>query len=190
MHPDRVMAAIQDALGPDSIIVADGGDSFSFARVSLSAPTWFDPDPSVVWIGTPFGIGASLASPGRDVFVVTGDGAFGFNAMEIDTAVRHNASVLIVVLNNGAWQIEVHDQIHMYGKVIGTRLQLQPCCDGTRIWNARRASVKAADLPSAIARALERRPALLDVVVTPEAVSSDSKMASRGCQTATICCVE
>jgi acetolactate synthase-1/2/3 large subunit len=44
------------------------------------------------------------------VVVATGDGAFGFNAIEVDTAVRHKAPVLIVVANNGAWQIEVHDQ--------------------------------------------------------------------------------
>ena len=55
--------------------------------------------------------------------VATGDGAFGFNAMEVDTAVRHKAPVLIVVANNGAWQIEVHDQKVTHGKVVGTRLQ-------------------------------------------------------------------
>ena len=55
--------------------------------------------------------------------VATGDGAFGFNAIEIDTAVRHKAPVLIVVANNGAWQIEVHDQTVTHGKVVGTRLQ-------------------------------------------------------------------
>ena len=40
----------------------------------------------------------------------TGDGSFGFNAMEIDTAARHKAPVLIVVANNGSWAIEVRDQ--------------------------------------------------------------------------------
>jgi hypothetical protein len=38
-------------------------------------------------------------------------------------AVRHKAPVLIVVANNGAWQIEVHDQTVTQGKVVGTKLQ-------------------------------------------------------------------
>jgi len=55
--------------------------------------------------------------------VVTGDGSFGFNAIELDTAVRHKAQAVFVVANNGAWQIEVHDQTESYGRVVGTRLQ-------------------------------------------------------------------
>jgi hypothetical protein len=102
--------------------VADGGDFLSFARVGLATSTWLDPGPlGCIGVGTPFGIAASLACPDRIVYVATGDGAFGFNAMEIDTAARHRAPVLIVVANNGAWQIEVHDQQQTFGKVVGTR---------------------------------------------------------------------
>jgi thiamine pyrophosphate-dependent acetolactate synthase large subunit-like protein len=94
------------------VLVADGGDFLSFARVGLQASTYLDPGSlGCIGVGTAFGIAASLACPGRQVVVATGDGAFGFNAMEIDTAVRHRAPVLIVVANNGAWQIEVNDQV-------------------------------------------------------------------------------
>ena len=83
-----------------------------------------DPGPfGCIGIGVPYGIAASLAFPDRPVVVATGDGAFGFNAIEVDTAVRHKAPVLIVVANNGAWQIEVHDQTVTHGKVVGTKLQ-------------------------------------------------------------------
>lgn len=109
---------------PDAIMVTDGGDFLSFARVGLSAPAMLDPGPfGCIGVGVPYGIAASLAFPDRPVAVATGDGAFGFNAMEVDTAVRHGAPVLIVVANNGAWQIEVHDQTVTHGKVVGTRLQ-------------------------------------------------------------------
>ena len=93
------------------MLIADGGDFLSFARVGLSASTYLDPGSlGCIGVGTPFGIAASLAYPDRQVVVATGDGAFGFNAMEIDTAARHKAPMFIVVANNGAWQIEVHDQ--------------------------------------------------------------------------------
>jgi acetolactate synthase-1/2/3 large subunit len=127
-------------------------------------------------IGVPFGIAASLACPGRTVVVATGDGAFGFNAIEIDTAVRHDAPVLVVVANNGAWQIEVHDQRETHGRVVGTELgQTDYAAMARALGMHAERVVHAADLPAAIGRALARRPALLDVVVSPEAVSSDAK---------------
>ncbi len=177
LHPNRVLAALQEAMGEDAIAIVDGGDFLSFARVGLSAPTMLDPGPfGCIGVGVPYGIAASLAFPDRAVVVASGDGAFGFNAMEIDTAVRHKAPVLIVVANNGAWQIEVHDQTVTYGKVVGTRLQFADHAAMARGFgmHAERVETEAA-LKPAIARALANRPALLDVVVTPEAVSSDAK---------------
>ncbi len=111
MHPNRLLAALQKAIGPDAVVITDGGDFLSFARIGLSAPDMLDSGPfGCIGIGVPYSIAASLAIPDRPVLVATGDGAFGFNAIEVDTAVRHKVPVLIVVANNGAWQIEVHDQ--------------------------------------------------------------------------------
>ncbi len=177
MHPNRVVAALREALPRDAVVVADGGDFLSFARVGLPASTYLDPGSlGCIGIGTPFGIAAGLACPGRPVVVATGDGAFGFNAMEIDTAARHQAPVLIVVANNGSWAIEVRDQQESFGKVVGTRLQFADHAAMARGFGLYAERVeRAEDLPGAIQRALANLPALLDVVVTPEAVSSDSK---------------
>lgn len=177
LHPNRVLSALQDAMGDDAIVVTDGGDFLSFARVGLSAPTMLDPGSfGCIGIGIPYGIAAALACPERLVIVATGDGAFGFNAIELDTAVRHKAPVLIVVANNGAWQIEVHDQTVTHGKVVGTRLQFSDHAAMARAFGMHGERVETeADLKPAIERALANRPALLDVVVTPEAISSDAK---------------
>ena len=177
MHPNRLIAALKDALPPDAVVVADGGDFLSFARVGLSPTTYLDPGPlGCIGVGTPFGIAASLACPGRVVLVATGDGAFGFNAMEIDTAARHKAPVLIVVANNGSWAIEVRDQQETHGKVVGTRLQFSDYAAMARAFGVHGERVeKESDLPAAIQRALHNLPAVLDVLVTPEAVSSDAK---------------
>jgi acetolactate synthase-1/2/3 large subunit len=177
MHPNVLLAALRVALPQDAVIVADGGDFLSFARVGLPASTYLDPGSlGCIGIGTPFGIAAGLACPGRVVAVLTGDGSFGFNAMEIDTAVRHRVPILIVVANNGAWAIEVRDQQETYGKVVGTRLQYADHAAMARAFGLYAERIERADdLPAAIERALAKRPALLDVVVTPEAVSSDAK---------------
>ena len=177
MHPNRVLAALRYALPPDAIVVADGGDFLSFARVGLPATTYLDPGPlGCIGVGTPFGIAASRACPDRLVVVATGDGAFGFNAMEIDTAVRQRAPLLVMVANNGSWAIEVRDQLETHGKVVGTRLQYADHAAMARAFGMYGERVeRPEDLPGAIQRALANRPALLDVVVTPEAVSSDAK---------------
>jgi acetolactate synthase-1/2/3 large subunit len=177
MHPNRVLAALRDALPKNAIVVADGGDFLSFARVGLPAATYLDPGSlGCIGIGTPFGVAASLACPDRTVVMATGDGSFGFNAMEIDTAVRHQAPVLIVVANNGSWAIEVRDQKETHGKVVGTHLQFSDHAAMARAFGMHAERVeRPEDLPAAIERALANRPALLDVLVTPEAVSSDAR---------------
>ncbi|UCH47464.1 MAG: thiamine pyrophosphate-binding protein [Betaproteobacteria bacterium] len=177
IHPNRVLAELQAQLKPDAVVVADGGDFLSFARIGLSSSTYLDPGSlGCIGIGTAFGIAASLARPDKQVVVATGDGAFGFNAMEIDTAVRHNAPVLVVVANNGAWQIEVHDQTDTHGKVVGTRLQFSDYAAMARAFGMHAERVeKHEDLAGAIDRAMANRPALLDVVVSPEVRSSDAK---------------
>jgi len=177
IHPNRLLASVAACVGKDAVVVADGGDFLSFARVGMPAATWLDPGSlGCIGIGTPFGIAASLACPDRPVVVVTGDGAFGFNAMEIDTAVRHSAPVLIVVANNGAWQIEVHDQLQSFGKVVGTRLQFADHAAMARAFGMYAERVTdAAALPAALARAMAHRPALVDVIVSPDAVSADAK---------------
>ncbi len=109
------------------------------ARRSASPPAWRCPD--------------------RTVVVATGDGAFGFNAMEIDTAVRHKAPVLIVVANNGAWAIEVRDQQETHGKVVGTAAAVRrPRGDGARLRHACRAR-RARRGPRRRDRARAREPA-------------------------------
>ena len=177
MHPNRLLSAIQSKIAPDTIVIVDGGDFLSFARVGLSAGMMLDPGPlGCIGVGVPYGIAASLAYPDRPVIVATGDGSFGFNAIEIDTAVRHKAGVVIVVANNGAWQIEVHDQLTNYGKVAGTKLQFSDHAAMARAFGMHGERVENADdLSAALDRAFANRPALLDVVVTTEAISSDSK---------------
>ena len=90
MHPYRMLGCIRDCLESDAVIVADGGDILSFARIALSSSDYLDCGAfGCLGVGVPFGIAAALAFPERQVVVVTGDGSLGFNAIELDTAKRH-----------------------------------------------------------------------------------------------------
>jgi acetolactate synthase-1/2/3 large subunit len=90
MHPNRIFAALKKVLKPDAITIADGGDILSFSRLGFEAPrTYLDSGTfGCLGVGVPYGVAAALLHPDRQVVVVTGDGAFGINAMEIDSAKR------------------------------------------------------------------------------------------------------
>ena len=137
-----------------------------------------DPGPfGCIGVGLPYGIAAGLLTPERNVLVATGDGSFGFNAMELDTAVRHNAQLVVAVANNAAWQVEVFDQETTHnGRVVGTRLRSTDYAAMARALGMHGERVeKPEDLAGAVARAFANKPALIDVVITPDAVSADAK---------------
>ena len=125
IHPRAIFDAIAEVADKDYIAIADGGDLLSFARVGLTARTYMDAGAfGCLGVGVPFAIAAALAFPDRQVISVNGDGAYGINAMEIDTAVRHGARAVFVVSNNAAWNIERLDQEMNYGgRVVGTTLR-------------------------------------------------------------------
>ncbi|WP_288586157.1 thiamine pyrophosphate-binding protein [uncultured Methylobacterium sp.] len=178
VHPAAIFAAIREVADPDYIAVADGGDLLSFARVGLEARTYLDAGAfGCLGIGVPYATAASLAHPDRQVICVTGDGAFGINAMEIDTAVRHGAKPVIIVSNNAAWNIERYDQEFNYGgRVVGTLLADSDYAGLARALGAHGERVtRPEDLAPAIARALANAPALIDVTTSQVAVSSDAR---------------
>lgn len=177
MHPNRILAALQETLEPDAITIADGGDILSFARMGLSPRTYLDSGAfGCLGVGVPYGIAAALACPGRQVAVISGDGAFGINAMEIDTAKRHDAKAVFVIANNAAWNIERLDQEMNYGgRVVGTTLQYSDYAMMAKAFGLHAERVTdPARLRPALAQAFEHAPALLDVVVTQDALSSDA----------------
>jgi acetolactate synthase-1/2/3 large subunit len=177
MHPNRIFAALREVLAADAITVADGGDILSFARMGLPSGTYLDSGAfGCLGVGVPYGIAAALAVPGRQVAVVTGDGAFGINAMEIDTAKRHDAKAVFIVSNNAAWNIERLDQEMNYGgRVVGTTLQYSDYAMMARAFGLHAERVTdPARLAPALREAFAKAPALIDVVVTQYAMSSDA----------------
>jgi acetolactate synthase-1/2/3 large subunit len=178
IHPHAIFDAIAQVADPNYIAVADGGDLLSFARVGLAAKTYMDAGAfGCLGVGVPFAIAAALALPDRQVISVNGDGAFGINAMEIDTAVRHGAKAVFIVSNNAAWNIERLDQEMNYGgRVVGTTLRHSDYAAMARALGAHGERVEdPAELPGALQRALANAPALIDVVTSQSVISSDAR---------------
>jgi thiamine pyrophosphate-dependent acetolactate synthase large subunit-like protein len=107
IHPVRMLEEVKNFAKRDAILCVDGQETLNFGRQTM--PT-FTPGHRLnsgpfgtMGVGLPFGVGAKVACPDKQVIVVHGDGSMGLNAMEIDTAVRHKIPILIVISLNGGW---------------------------------------------------------------------------------------
>jgi thiamine pyrophosphate-dependent acetolactate synthase large subunit-like protein len=107
IHPVRMLEEVKNFAKRDAILCVDGQETLNFGRQTM--PTFvpghrLNSGPfGTMGVGLPFGIGAKVACPDKQVIVVHGDGSMGMNAMEIDTAVRHKIPILIVISLNGGW---------------------------------------------------------------------------------------
>ena len=107
IHPLRLCKEVRDFMRRDTILVVDGQEILNFGRQAI--PTYTPGHRlnsgafGTMGVGLPYGVGAKVAKPDAQVLVLHGDGSFGINAMDIDTAVRHKINVVCVISNNGGW---------------------------------------------------------------------------------------
>ncbi|HEU4368388.1 MAG TPA: thiamine pyrophosphate-binding protein [Methylomirabilota bacterium] len=116
----RGAAEIARPVTADTIVVGDGGDVVGCASrvVRLHGPgQWLDPGPfGCLGVGPPFAIAAKLLHPDRRVLLVAGDGAFGLNGMEIETAVRFGLPLTCIIGNDGGWGQIRNPQLSFFGE--------------------------------------------------------------------------
>lgn len=120
IHPLRLCKEVRDFMDRDAVLVVDGQEILNYGRQSI--PT-FVPGHRInsgpfgtMGVGMPFGVGAKVAKPDKQVIVLHGDGSFGMNMQELDTAVRHKLPMTVIVSLNGGWTADPE------GKKAGSRL--------------------------------------------------------------------
>lgn len=110
LNPGQMVMALRELMPRNAVTVADGGNTTLWAAAlnPVYEPDSFLYSVKMGYLGTglPFAIGAKLASPERCVYLITGDGAFGFNAMELETALRAGAPVISIVNVDDGWGME------------------------------------------------------------------------------------
>ena len=177
----RLMREIQPFINNETIMVVDAG------ACSYWAPAYLDltPDNQALYprgaaaLGTslPMALGAQLANPHKRVICLSGDGAYGYNIMELETAVRMNLPVVSIVINNGILGMEQRGYLAYAGKSPEAAVSFSPQdfskiaqaynCFGVRV-------ERPQDLHAAIAAALASgRPAIVDVLTDPTDSDSD-----------------
>jgi len=177
IHPLRLCKEVRDFMDRDAIIVVDGHEILNFARQSIptNAPGHrVNAGPNgCMGVAVPFGLGAKVAKPDTQVIVLSGDGSFGMNGMEIDTMVRQNIPALIVISNNGGW---AGQGVMNAGRDLGySRYDKM-----AEVFGAHGEYVeRAQDIRPALERAAKSgKPAVVNVITDPKARSSTVSFAA------------
>jgi acetolactate synthase-1/2/3 large subunit len=126
IHPGQACGVVGSVFGRDAVYVTDGGFSTLWAALALPStrPSSYHGILELGMLGTgiPSAIGAKLGDPAREVVCVTGDGAAGFNVMELQTAAREGVKLTVVVLAEGQWSMEIPNPMARWGKTFGTSM--------------------------------------------------------------------
>jgi thiamine pyrophosphate-dependent acetolactate synthase large subunit-like protein len=126
VNPIGLLRALEQAAGDNALIVADGGDFVATASYVLHARgplSWLDPGAfGTLGVGAGFALGAAIARPDREVWIVYGDGASGYGLVEFDTFVRHGIPVIAVVGNDAGWTQIAREQVKMLHDDVATVL--------------------------------------------------------------------
>ena len=175
IDPQRMCKEVRDWLGTlgEPIVIGDGGDIVATAAKIIPVKgrgAWMDPGPlGTLGVGMPFALAAQLANPDKRVVIVYGDGSFGLNGFEFDTAVRFNLPIIGVIGNDGAWGQMMRPQGAMMGwdRLEGTLLNRTRY---DKVVEALGGHGELVESPEEIRPALERaaasgKPALVNIMI-------------------------
>lgn len=175
----RFGAELNRFVDADTIVVGDGGDIVTAsARVlDVTLPgQWLDPGPlGCLGVGVPFAIAAKHLHPGKKVLIISGDGSFGLNGFEFDTAVRFNLPIVSIVGNDAGWGNIRVIQKQMIGAERAVATSLAPT-RYDRVVEALGGYGEYVEHPEDILPALERafasgRPACVNVALDPDGLA-------------------
>ncbi len=174
IHPLRLVREVRAAFPRDAICAVDGGNINLWAHYLNRSYTprafLWAADSGHLGTGLPYAIGAKLAAPGRSVYAICGDGAFGLNIQELETAARLATPLVVIVADDGQWGMIKGAQRSGYGaRYVGTDF-----CDVRydQVARAMGCFGERVEDPGELAPALERaaasgKAAVLDVMIDP-----------------------
>jgi len=121
--PQRAIADLRAALGPDDIVVSDvGAHKVWVARLYQT----YEPNTVIIsngfaamGISVPGAIAAKLVHPDRKVVALCGDGGFLMNSQELETAKRIGANITVVVWRDDGYGLIDWKQRNEFGRPFG-----------------------------------------------------------------------
>ncbi len=126
VNPLDLFQRIEEKMSDDAVLVVDGGDFVATASYILRPRkplSWLDPGVfGTLGVGGGFAVGASLVRPGKEVWLIYGDGSCAYSIAEMDTCVRHGLAPIAVIGTDGSWAQIAREQVPMLGTDVGTVL--------------------------------------------------------------------
>jgi acetolactate synthase-1/2/3 large subunit len=184
IDPLRLCEEVRRALPREAVFIVDGHETLEFARrwiPSLSEANYLTSGPNgCMGVGVPFALGAAVARPDRPVFVLMGDGGFGWHGMEYDTLIRHGLPMVGIVFNNAGFT--ARPAAMGTGRELGyQRYDLMVAGFGGHGEFVERPD----DIAPALRRAIDSgKPALVNVCVDPDAQAGGGLLAQLGSERA------
>jgi len=178
----RFGAAVNKFVDAHTLIIGDGGDIVSACAkvVDIVRPgQWLDPGPlGCLGVGAPFAIAAQNLYPERKVLIINGDGSFGLNGFEFDTAIRFGLPIVSIVGNDAGWGQIRGPQTRMVGPERAVATSLAPT-RYDRVVSALGGYGELVDRAEELVPALERAfasglPACINVTLDPEGMAKTS----------------
>ena len=130
VNPLHLFQRIEEKMADDAVLVVDGGDFVATASYILRPRkplSWLDPGVfGTLGVGGGFAVGASLVRPGKEVWLIYGDGSSAYSLAEMDTCARHGLAPIAVIGTDGSWAQIAREQVPMLGTDIGTVLKRTP----------------------------------------------------------------
>ena len=175
----RFAAEVNRFVDNNTIVIGDGGDIVSACAkvIDLAQPgQWLDPGPlGTLGVGLPFAIAAKHLYPEKRVLVINGDGSFGLNGFEFDTAIRFGLPIVSIVGNDAGWGQIRTPQKNMVGADRAVATSLAPT-RYDRVVAALGGYGEQVESPDSILPALERAyasglPACINVPLDPDGMS-------------------
>jgi acetolactate synthase-1/2/3 large subunit len=126
VNPLHLFQRIEEKMAEDAVLIVDGGDFVATASYILRPRkplSWLDPGVfGTLGVGGGFAVGASLVRPGKEVWLIYGDGSSAYSLAEMDTCARHGLAPIAVIGTDGSWAQIAREQVPMLGTDVGTVL--------------------------------------------------------------------
>lgn len=126
VNPIAFFLKMDAAMADDAVLVVDGGDFVATGAYTVrprSPLSWLDPGVfGTLGVGGGFAMGAALARPSAETWLIYGDGSSAYSLAEFDTYVRHGLAPIAVIGTDASWAQIAREQVEIFGDDCATGL--------------------------------------------------------------------
>lgn len=173
---------LRNILPSDVILTSDAGNFFGWMYRYYSfneEGTYVGPTSGAMGYGLPSAIGAKLAHPNRPVIAFAGDGGTMMTVQELETCVRHNIPIILIVVNNNMYgTIRMHQEKVFPNRTIGTDLSNPNFAELMKIMGGQGVLVERnEDFATVLQNALSaKKPYLIELTVDPQQITVTNRL--------------